>query len=274
MITPQAQTKLNEVYDFLISFEGMINPDNIRFSRWIKDAQALRQSNPAEGFLMEALVYRAQGKLDKAVEYAAKSYRLDKAVACNDYANLLSEAGQFKESIDLSLLNLQEDNFNRNALNRLIIDSSITLDKEALSQGLSLFKATNDKSKDLLVLVNDRLNKIKEELSILEQIKVNLATFKAISSLAARASNSSCLGGSQISMTLQNNEVGTFLIIDEHMPNIDIDDCFMIHDKYTEDLINSDLSFKDYKRIVYNFLPLEDGDLSDDDVLKQQGILV
>lgn len=274
MTTPQAQTKLNEVYDFLISFEGMINSNHIRFSRWLRDAQALRKSNPADGFLMEALVYRAQGKLDQAVEYARKSYQLDRTVARNDYANLLSEAGQFKESIDLSLLNLQEDNFNRNALNRLIIDSSITLDKEALSQGLTLFKVTNDKSKDLLVLVNDRLKKIDEELSILEQIKVNLATFKAISSLAARASNSYCLGGSQISMTLQHNEVGTFLIIDEHMPNIDIDDCFMIHDKYTEDLINSDLSFKDYKRIVYNFLPLEDDDLSNDDLLSQQGISV
>lgn len=274
MTTPQAQTKLNEVYDFLISFEGMINPDNIRFSRWLRDAQALRQSNPAEGFLMEALVYRAQGKLDKAVDYGKKSYQLNRTLACNAYANLLSEAGKFKEAIDLSLLNLQEDNFNRNALNRLIIDSSIILDKEALSQGLSLFKVTNDKSKDLLVLVNDRLNKIDEELFILEQIKVNLATFKAISSLAARASNSYCLGGSQISMTLQHNEVGTFLIIDEHMPNIDIDDCFVIHDKYTNDLIDSDLPFQDYKRIVYNFLPLEEDDLSNDEVRKQQGILV
>ena len=274
MAVYQAQSKLDEVYDFIMSFEGMINPDNIRFSRWIKDAQALRQSNPAKGFLMEALVYRAQGKLDQAVDCARKSYRWDKAVARNDYANLLAEAGQFKEAIDLSLLNLQEDNFNRNALNRLIIDSSIALDKEALSQGLSLFKAPNNKTKDLLPLVNDRLDRIDEELSILEQIKVNLATFTAISSLAARASNTYCLGGSQISITLQHNEVGTFLIVDEKLSNIDIDDCFTIHDKYTDDLIDSELSFKDYKRIVYNFLPLEDDDLPTDDVRRQQGILV
>lgn len=38
MAVYQAQSKLNEVYDFIMSFEGMINPDNIRFSRWIKDA--------------------------------------------------------------------------------------------------------------------------------------------------------------------------------------------------------------------------------------------
>lgn len=123
-------------------------------------------------------------------------------------------------------------------------------------------------------LVNDRLDRIDEKLSILEQIKVNLATFTAISSLAARASNTYCLGGSQISITLQHNEVGTFLIVDEKLSNIDIDDCFTIHDKYTDNLIDSELSFKDYKRIVYNFLPLEDNDLPADDVRRQQGILV
>ena len=64
------------------------------------------------------------------------------------------------------------------------------------------------------------------------------------------------------------------MIVDEKLSNIDIDDCFTIHDKYTDDLIDSELSFKDYKRIVYNFLPLEDDDLPTDDVRRQQGILV
>lgn len=274
MTVHQAQSKLNEVYDFLISFEGMINPNNIRFSRWIRDAQALRNSNPAEGFLMEALVYRAQGKLDQAVDYAEKSYRLDKSVACNDYATLLSEAGRFQEAIDLSLLNLREDNFNRYALNRLIVDSSIALDKEALSQGLSLFKDTNNKSGELLHLGYSKLEYFDEDISIIEQAKITIDSLMAISSIAAKASNSYCLGNSQVSMAIQNNEVGTFLIINEKIPNVSIDDCFMIHDKYTDDLIDSELSFKDYKRIVYNFLPLTDDDLSNDEVRSQRGILV
>ena len=274
MTTPQAQSKLNEVYEFLTSFEGMINPNYIRFSRWLRDAQALRQSNPAEGFLMEALVYRAQGKLDKAVEYAKKSYQLDKTVARNDYATLLSEAGRFQEAIDLSLLNLREDNFNRYALSRLIVDSSIALDKEALSQGLSLFKDPNNKSGELLHLGYSKLEYFDEEISIIEQAKITIDSLMAISSIAAKASNSYCLGNSQVSMAIQNNEVGIFLIIDEKIPNVSIDDCFMIHDKYIDDLLDSELSFKDYNRIVYNFLPLEDDDLSDDDVLKQQGTLV
>ncbi|WP_367109576.1 tetratricopeptide repeat protein [uncultured Psychrobacter sp.] len=274
MTVHQAQSKLNEVYDFLISFEGMINPDNIRFSRWLRDAQALRKSNPAEGFLMEALVYRAQGKLDKAVDYAKKSYQLDKSVARNDYATILSDAGQFKEAIDLSLLNLQEDNFDEPAFIRLIIDSSNTLNKEALLRGLSLFKNPNSKSRDLRHLGNNKLNRIDKQLSILEQMKITIDNFNAISSIAARALNGYYLGKSKIITTIQHNEVGTFLIIDEKIPNVSIDDCFMIHDKYIDDLIDSDLSFKDYNRIMYNFLPLEDDDLSSDDILRQQGILV
>ncbi|WP_218690457.1 M48 family metallopeptidase [Psychrobacter sp. BF1] len=274
MTAHQAQSKLNEVYDYLISFEGMINPDNIRFSRCLRDAQALRKSNPAEGFLMEALVYRLQGKLYQAVEYAEKSYRLDKIVARDNYAILLSEAGQFKEAIALALLNLQEDNFNTYALNRLIVDASITLDKDALSQGLSLFKDPNDKSKELLCLGYSSLKTIDEKISILEPASVTIDTLIQVSSIAARASNSYYLGNSQISMIIQHNEVGTFLIINQEIPNLDIDDCFIIHDKYTEDLINSDLSFKDYKRIVYNFLPAADDNLSNDDLLAQRGILV
>ncbi len=274
MTVHQAQSKLNEVYDFLISFEGMINPNNIRFSRWIRDAQALRNSNPAEGFLMEALVYRAQGKLDQAVDYAEKSYRLDKSVACNDYATLLSNAGRFEEAIKLSLVNLQEDNFNVRALNRLIQDSSATLNKESLTLGLSLFKDSNNKYRALMHLGFNKLERFDKDLFMLNQTKVAISTFSAVSSLATRASNSYCIGDRQISIIIQRNEVGIFLIINQMLPNIDIDDCFLIHDKYTDDLIDSDLSFKDYKRIVYNFLPLEDDDLLNDDIRRQQGISV
>ena len=274
MTTAQTQSKLNEVYDFLISFEGMINPDNIRFSRWLRDAQALRKSNPAEGFLMEALVYRAQGKLDQAVEYAEKSYRLDKTVARDDYATLLSNAGQFEEAIKLALLNLQENNFNTHALSRLIVDSSMTLNKDALSQSLSLFKDPNNKSVNLLQLGHGTLEIIDNRLSTLNQVKVLIDDFVCVSSIAIRALNTYYLGTSQFKTTIQHNEVGKFLLIDEEIPNINIDDCFVIHDKYTNDLIDSDLPFQDYKRIVYNFLPLEEDDLSNDEVRKQQGILV
>lgn len=274
MTAHQAQSKLNEVYDFLISFEGMISPDNIRFSRWLRDAQALRKSNPAEGFLMEALVYFAQGKLDSAVNFAKKSYQLNKSVARNDYATILSNAGYFEEAVKLALISLQEDNFNTFALTRLIIDSSITVDKEALSQGLSLFKAPNHKFEELLCLGHSKLKYLDRQASTLEQAKVTVNDFIAVSSIATRALNTYYLGNSEVTTAIQHNEVGIFLIINEQIPNIDIDNCFMIHDKYMNDLIDSELSFKDYKRIVYNFLPLEDEDLSNDDLLSQQGILV
>ena len=274
MTAPRPQSKLNDVYDFLISFEGIINPNNIRFTRWLRDAQALRQSSPAEGFLMEALVYRAQGRLDKAVEYAEKAYRLDKAVARNDYATLLSDAGRFKEAVILALTNLQEDNFNAHALSRLIVDSSMTLDKDALLQGLSLFKDPNDQSKDLVQLGSSKLKLLDEKISTLELASVTIDTFVRVSSIAAIASNSYYLGNSRVSMTIQNNEVGTCVILTEKLKNVDMDDCFAIHDKYIDDLIDSDLSFKDYKRIVYNFLPLEDEALADSDIRSQQGILV
>lgn len=274
MTAHQTQSKINEVYDFLIAFEGMINPTSIRFSRWIRDAQALRKSNPAEGFLMEALVYRAQGKLNQAVDYAKKSYQLDKSVACNDYATLLSDTGYFEEATKLALLNLQEDNFNTYALNRLIIVSSITVDKNALSQGLSLFKDPNKKYKDLSDLGYSTLENLDVRISALEQAKVTLDTFVAVSSIATKALNTHYLGTTRIKNTIQHNEVGFFLIVNHKIASVDINDCFIIHDKYTNDLLDSDLSFKDYKRIVYNFLPLVDDDLLNDHIDEQQGFLV
>lgn len=274
MTAPQAQSKINEVYDYLISFEGMINPNNFRFSRWLKDAQALRQSNPAEGFLMEALVYRAQGQLDKAVEYAEKSYRLDKIVARDNYATILSNAGRFEEAIELDLANLQKDNFNKYALHRLIMDSSITLNKNALSQGLALFKDPNDQSKDLIAVANEYLDKFVQNEAILKQANVSIDVFRKVKSIATRAISTYYLGDSAISMNIQYNEVGTCVILTEKLKNVDMDDCFAIHDKYIDDLIDSDLSFKDYKHIVYNFLPVESEDLADSDIHSQQGILV
>lgn len=274
MTAPRPQSKLNEVYDFLMSFEGMINPNNISLSRWLRDAQALRKSNPAEGFLMEALVYRAQGKLNQAVDCVKKSYQINKTVACNDYTTLLSNAGLFEEAVRLSLTNLQEDNFNAYALNRLITDSFMALNKQALSQGLSLFKDSNNKSVNLLELGHATLEMIDNRLSTLNQVKVLVDDFVWVSSIAIRALNTYYIGASEFSTTVQHNEVGTFLIINQEIPNLDIEDCFVIHDKYTDDLINSDLSFKDYKRIVYNFLPAADDNLSHDDLLAQRGILV
>lgn len=274
MTAHQAQSKLNEVYDFLMSFEGMINPDNIRFSRWLRDAQALRKSNPAEGFLMEALVYRLQGKLYQAVEYAEKSYRIDKMIACDNYATILSNAGRFEEAIELDLANLQKDNFNKYALHRLIVDSSITLNKNALSQGLALFKDPNDQSNELIALGNDYLEQFVQDEAILKQANVSIDVYRKVKSIAARAISTYYLGDSAISMNIQYNEVGTCVILTEKLKNVDMDDCFTIHDKYIDDLIDSDLSFKDYKRIVYNFLPLEDEDLTDSDIGSQQGILV
>ena len=274
MTTPQAQSKLNEVYDFLLSFEGIIDPNNIKFSRWLRDAQALRKSNPAEGFLMEALVYRAQGKLDKAVDYAKKSYQLDKKLAGNDYATLLSDAGRFEEALKLALMNLQEDNFSTYALTRLMVDSSIVLDKEALFQGVSLFKDPDNIYRNLLPTSDNMLENIDKRLSMLKQTYITVDNFIAVTSIATRALKSHYLGDSDVVTSIQHNEVDTFLIANEKIPNVSIDDCFMIHDKYTDNLIDSELSFKDYKRIVYNFLPLEDDDLSNDDVLKLQGILV
>lgn len=272
MTAQQAQTKLNDVYDFLISFEGMLSPNNIRFSRWLRDAQALRQSSPAEGFLMEALVYRAQGKLDQAVDYVEKAYRLDKIVARNDYATILSNAGKFREAVELALTNLQEDNFNDYALTRLIIDSSITLDKSSLSKGLELFKDPNKKSENLLHLGYGKLEKFDKKIATLEQANINVDSLIAVSSIATRALNHYYLGNSQVTMNIQNNEVGSFFVIDEKISNVDINDCFVIHDKYTEDLIDSDLSFKDYKRIVYSFLPLENGEMLEESIHEQIGI--
>ncbi|MBA2057345.1 hypothetical protein H0262_05545 [Psychrobacter cryohalolentis] len=274
MTAYQAQSKLNEVYDFLRSFEGMINPDNIRLGRWLRDAQALRKSSPAEGFLMEALVYRVQGKLDQAIEYAEKSYRLDKALACNNYTTILSDAGHFKEAVELALITLQKDNLNTYALNRLIIDASITIDKDSLSQGLALFKDPNGKFKDLLNLAHRRLKKCDETISTLEKAGITIDSYAAVSSIASRALNSYYLGNSRFEMAIQHNEAGVFLIINEEIPNIDINDCFIIHDKYINDLIDSDLSFKDYKRIVYSFLPLENNDLLEGSVCQQQETLM
>lgn len=271
MTAQLAQTKLNDVYDFLISFEGMINPDNIRFSRWLKDAQALRKSNPAEGFLMEALVYRAQGKLDKAVDYVKKSYQFNKVIARNDYATLLSNAGRFEEAVELALKNLQEDNFSSNALARLIIDSSIILDKSSLSEGLKLFKDPNRKHERLLHLGYIKVEECNAKIPTLEQANIKIDSLIEVSSIATRAVNHYYLGNSQVSMSIQNNEVGSFFIMDEKISNVDINDCFMIHEKYTKDLIDSDLSFKDYKRIVYSFLPLEKGEILEESV-HEQGI--
>lgn len=257
MRAPQAQSKLSEVLEFLQQYEGTINPNKLIFGRWIKDAQALRLVDPSEGYMMEAWVYRAQGKLDKALEYMKNAYRLDSSsnsVNVN-YASLLLSSGDFNESEKLCIKRIRLDRTNTDIFKILITNTLHTFNQDVLFEAIELFIPTNPEAEKVIGQAKKRIFDFDHMQSTLESANLSIEVYKRFSSITQKVRNTRYIGESRTVINCEVNELGTFLLIDEALANASIEDCLSMYDDLVEEIINDDHYFEEYKKIIFNFIP-------------------
>ncbi len=257
MSASRPQSKLSEVSDFMNQHQGIIDPNRLELRRWLNDARALRQSEPAAGYMMEGLVYRAQGNIVKGTEYLKKSYRIDPLLAGKNYVSLLTVNGNFDEAESVALKLIQNSRTDVGLLRCILVSLPHTLNKNNLIQAIDVFKPTNPYAKEILNLANFMLDDIKKTLSSLELSNVTVETYRNYWMLASKIRNANYMGGSHITITHQVNELGDFLIIEDSLLNVSIDDCMRMNDELIEAIIDDDYPFDEYRKIVFNFSPAE-----------------
>lgn len=257
MSAPQAQSKISEIMEFLQQYEGIIIPNRLEFGRWIRDAQALRLSNPSEGFMMEAWVYRAQGKMNKALEYMKKAYRLDASVSSVNvnYASILLSNGKFHESEELCIKRIRSDRVNVDIFKILITNTLYTFNKDNLIEAIKLFIPTNPEGEEVLQLANKRLSDFDHMIATLEAADLSIETFERFNSIAQRVRTSRYMGESRTVIDCEINELGKFLLIDESLVNASVEDCLSMNDDLIEAILDDDYPFEEYKKIIFNFIP-------------------
>lgn len=269
MSAPQAQSKLSEVLAFLRQHEGIIDPDRIAVQRWIIDAKSLRAKAPVEGFMMEAWGYRAQGKLDKALDCMKKAYRLDssaRSVNVN-YASLLLSSGRFRESEELCMKQIKLKRVNVDILKILISNTSHTFNKNILLEAIDLFIPTNLESENVIKEAKKRVSEFDHMISTLESADLSIETFERFSSITQKIRNSHYIGESRTSIKSQINELGKFLLVDESLSNASIEDCLNMNDELIEKIIDDDF-FEEYKKIIFNFTPSKNTSISSTHLLE------
>ena len=257
MIAPQKQSKLSEVVKFIQHYEGIINPNRIELIRWLKDAKALRLSNPVAGYMMEGCVYRAQGKIEQASEYMKKAYRLDpfSTNVIVNYASSLSSNGKFDESEELCMKHISTHRANVAMFKILLINTAYTFNKQHLTDAINLFMPTSLEGDQVIEQARKELLDFESMLETLELVNVSIETYKRFNALAQQVRSSYYLGASSTSIDYEINELGTFLLIEESLSNVSIEDCLHMNDDLIEAIIDDDYPFEEYKKIIFNFIP-------------------
>lgn len=257
MSAPQIQSKLSEVVYFIQQHEGIINPNRIEFIRWIKDAEALRLVNSSDGYMMEACVYRAQGKIAKALEYMKKAYRLDSfsiSVIVN-YASFLNSNGKFDESEELCMKHISAHRASIDMFKILLINTTYTFNKQHLTDAINLFMPTGLEGEQVIEQARKGLLDFENMLETLDSANVSVETYKRFNALSQQVRNSYYMGESNTSIDYQVNELGTFLLIEEALANLSVEDCMQMNDDLIDAIIDDDYPFEEYKKIIFNFIP-------------------
>lgn len=250
----QPQTKSLEVERFMNNYLGMIDPSNFKLKLWLRDAKALRQTNPVDSYMIEGLVCRAQGKLNDAVSMVANAVRFDSSLQGN-LATMYASAGMFDEAEELCLSLLQKNNSDWYAFHQMLVNTSVTLNRSRLKKAMDIFKPTDEKTEDLLNIGKVYLEDMVKPLELLEKVGVSIATYRAIMDMATVVKNKKYLGDSNLRLGMQVNEVGKILIVNETLFNVSVDDCIDLNEQYFDSILDLECPFDEIKKVVYNFRP-------------------
>lgn len=253
----QPQTKSIEVQSFMNSYLGLLSPNNFRLKLWLRDAEALRKSNPVDSYMIEGWVSRAQGNLNDAVKKVANASKLDDSVLGN-LATMYSSAGRFDEAEELCLSILQKDNYDWYAFHQMLVNTSVTLNQTRLKKAMNLFKPVDEKAQALLNIGKIYLEDIVKAHEVLEKVGITIGTYRSIMEMATVVKNNKYLGDSKLKLGMQVNEVGKILIIDETLFNVTVDDCINLNEQYFDSILSLECPFDELKKVVYNFRPGEE----------------
>lgn len=254
MSTPKPKTA--EAYEFLSNYNGLSNPDNMRFRRWLQDADQLIKIEPDLGYMLKSFAYVLMGKSSEALYAMNNAKGLGAVGASKNLMNIHHAMGNFEESTKIALDNIAYNPQSVEYMQTILRDSLRVLDKDIIEKGLNLYKGDHQ---DLLLNQSSSvLNQIDLQIELLEQLNIPKEVFVKIARKIHLFLSKNYVGNSVLTIEDEYTEIGANLRLNVFLKNVDESECIELNNSFLESLISDEsFSFDDYKDILVNFIPVE-----------------
>lgn len=245
----QPKSKTQEAYEFLQSYQGLTDPDNLQFHRWLRDGKNLVQTSAADGYILQGFAYNLLGNAILSLDSMKKAKLLNNYFGKVNYAGLLNRLGRHEESISICFELLQQDPMDSHVFSMALTNADLALDADMAKKAFLLYEGDD-------VDLHPFLTSLDKKAEILQDVDIDKETFINIKRrLFSFLSHHYC-GDYSTRPFIVENEIGKRLDLNVYLNNVDVHQCVELTDMFMDELIDDDtLHFDDYKNIIVHFIP-------------------
>lgn len=245
----QPKPKTQEAYEFLQNYQGLTNPDNLRFHRWLKDGENLVAVSPADGYILQGFAHNLLGNALLALDSMKKAKMLNNYFGKVNYAGLLTRFGECEESTPICLELLRQDPMDAHVFWLVLDNADFALDADLAKKAQLLYQG-ND------IDLQDFLSSLDAKVHILQDVGIDKETFINVKKRLFNFLSHHYCGDYTTKPVIAESEIGKRLDLNVYLNNVDIHQCLELNDMFIDKLIEDDaLHFNDYKNIIVHFIP-------------------
>lgn len=245
-----AKPKTQEVYEFLKDYQGLTNPNSLKFLVWLKDGEMLLKTAPADGYILQGFAYVLLGNPVRAIESMKRAMLLNNYLGKINYAMRLSYFGDFQESYEICLDLLKQNPLDKQAFDVALDSARNLISCDSVEKAIELFKGDTTEASSVLFDIQD-------EQLLLADLNVAKDVFLKIQRLFCQFLSYYYHGDYTVTPIIRQTEIGKHLELNVYLYNVGIEKCLEMNGLFLDKLIDGDLHYDDYKNIIINFIPAE-----------------
>lgn len=249
-----AKSKTQEVYEFLKEYQGLTNPNSLKFLAWLKDGEALLKTDPADGYILQGFAYGLLGNPLLAIESMKKAMLLNNYFGKINYAMRLSYFGNFQESYEICLELLKQNPLDKQAFDVALDNAGNLINHDLLEKVAKLFKGD-------IKGVSSVLSYIQDKQLLLTDLNISKDIFLKIQKVLFQFLSYHYYGDYTAIPIIRQTELGKHLELNIYLNHLEIEKCLEMNELFLEKLINNnELHYDEYKNIIVQFMPAEYSD--------------
>lgn len=247
----QPKPKTQEAYEFLQNHQGLTNPDNLQFHRWLsQDVPNLLNVDPKSAYVLKSFTYILMGNPTQGLYAMQNAKQLGDRHATQNIMNILHSMGRFDESNQFAKEILQQNPHDLESVSLLLSHALLHLDINKVHEAMQYYQGDNQqimhKSQMYIQEINKRIDML-NELSISKKTVVDILNHIYV------FLSDKYVGDNYLSFDYGYTEIGGYLEINVCLNNLSADDSVSLQDGFLDVLIDSELDYRDYKDILVNF---------------------
>ncbi len=243
----QAKPKTLEAFEYLKTYSGLTDSNNLTYRRWLNDGQNLVKKSPADGYLLQGFAYHLLGDISLAITSMQKARRLNDYFGKINYATLVFRSGDYQQSIQVCLDLLAQNKEDQYVRSLLLECADFALDADLVKKLLQ-----SDKGNEVLQSLALSIDK---EIQVLSDIGIDKMAYIAVKQAVFELLSNYYVGDCVIKPCVIDNEMGKQVQLSVYLDNVGIDDCLRLDNALLDKLIDDELPFDQYKNVVVHFIP-------------------